>query len=167
MPWSMTRPRDPNERAYQYLVALLPDPWSADEFVDLVAADRGRPIRLLPHQLSTGDATGYALRRASQDVVVVPTTATGSRRDAIICHELAHIVLEHAPLLKDDAAFVAMLTPNCSPELVARFVQRDGYDTDDERAAEILATRLITRAQTRGRPPTTSGELDRLTTRLR
>ena len=167
MAWSRNRRPDLTERTYQSLVPLLPDPWSVDEFVARVAADRSRPIRLLPHLLTTGDATGYAVRRRNEDVIVVPITAVGARRDAIICHELAHIVLEHAPLLKDDAAFVAMLTPNCSPELVARFVQRDGYDTDDERAAEILATRLITRAQTRGRPPTTSGELDRLTTRLR
>ena len=167
MPWSMTRPRDPNERAYQYLVALLPDPWSADEFVDLVAADRGRPIRLLPHQLSTGDATGYALRRTSQDVIVVPTTATGSRRDAIICHELVHIVLDHAPHVTDDIEFLKMLVPHCPPELLERFLARDGYDTDDERTAETMATRLITRAQTRIQHRTTSGELDRLTTRLR
>lgn len=26
MTWTRIRPRDPNERAYQYLVALLPDP---------------------------------------------------------------------------------------------------------------------------------------------
>lgn len=167
MAWGRNRRPDQTELTFQSLVTLLPDPWSADEFVTRVAAERRRPIRILPHDLTTGDATGYAVRRRNEDVIVVPITAVGARRDAIICHELAHIVLEHAPLLKDDAAFVAMLTPNCSPELVARFVQRDGYDTDDERAAEILATRLITRAQTRGHPPTTSGELDRLTTRLR
>lgn len=167
MPWSRTRPRDPNERAYQHLVALLPDPWSADKFVDLVAANRRRPIRLLPHQLSTGDATGYALRRASQDVIVVPTTAAGSRRDAIICHELVHIVLDHAPHVTDDIEFLKMLAPHCPPELLERFLARDGYDTDDERAAETMATRLITRAHARIQRRTASGELDRLTTRLR
>lgn len=167
MPWSRTRPRDPNERAYQYLVALLPDPWSADVFVDIVAADRRRPIRLLPHELSTGNSTGYALRRASQDVIVVPTTATGSRRDAIICHELVHIVLDHAPHVTDDIEFLSMLAPHCPPALLERFLARDGYDTDDERTAETMATRLITRAQTRIQRRTASGELDRLTTRLR
>jgi len=167
MAWSRNHPHDPTERAYHSLVPLLPDPWSVDEFVALVAGDRSRPIRLLPHDLTTGDATGYALRRRNEDVIVVPIKAVGARRDAIICHELAHIVLDHAPLLADDTAFVSILAPNCSPELIARFVQRDGYDTDDERAAEALATRLITRAQTRSHQRTSSGELDRLTTRLR
>jgi hypothetical protein len=167
MAWSKARPRDPNERAYQSLVALLPDPWSVDEFVDLVAADRRRSIRLLPHDLSTGDATGYALRRRNEDVIVVPVKATGARRDAIVCHELAHIILDHAPHVTDDLEFLSMLAPHCPPELLERFLARDGYDTDDERAAETLATRLISRAQTRTYERTASGELDRLTTRLR
>ena len=167
MAWSRARPRDPNERAYQALVALLPDPWSVDEFVDLVAADRRRSIRLLPHDLSTGDATGYALRRRNEDVIVVPAKATGARRDAIVCHELAHIILDHAPHVTDDLEFLSMLAPHCPPELLERFLARDGYDTDDERAAETLATRLISRAQTRSHQRTASGELDRLTTRLR
>ncbi len=167
MPWSRNRPRDPNERTYQSLVALLPNPWSVDEFVSLVATDRGRPIRVLPHELSTGDATGYALRRHNEDVIVVPAKAVGARRDAIICHELAHIVLDHAPHVTDDLQFLSMLAPHCPPELLERFLTRDGYDTDDERAAETLATRLIARAQTRSHQRTTSSELDRLTTRLR
>lgn len=167
MPWSRTRPRDPNERAYHYLVGFLPDPWSAEEFVDLVAADRNRAIRLLPHQLSTGDATGYALLRRIEDVIVVPTQATGSRRDTIICHELVHIVLDHAPHVTDDVQFLSMLAPHCPPQLLERFLTRDGYDNVDERAAEIMATRLVTRALTRGHRRTASGELDRLTRRLR
>lgn len=167
MPWSRTRPQDPNERAYQYLAGLLPDPWSAEKFVSIVAADRRRAIRLLPHQLSTGDATGYALIRRTGDVIVVPLNASGSRRDTIICHELVHIVMDHAPHVTDDVKFLSMLAPHCPPELLERFLARDGYDTDVERAAEILATRLITRARARGHQRTASGELDRLTTRLR
>jgi hypothetical protein len=167
MAWTRNHPHEATERAYQSLVPLLPDPWVVDEFVALVAADRRRPIRLLPHDLTTGDATGYALRRRSEDVIVVPAKAVGARRDTIICHELAHIVLGHAPLVTDDIEVLSMLAPNCPPELVARFIPRDGYDTDDERAAETLATRLIARAQTRNHQRTASGELDRLTTRLR
>ncbi len=167
MAWSRTRPDDSSERAYQALVPLLPDPWSVDEFIALVATERRRPIRVLSHHLTTGDATGYALRRRNEDVIVVPIKAAGARRDTIICHELAHIVLGHAPLVTDDVTFLSMLAPSCPPELVARFLPRDGYDTDDERAAETLATRLITRAQTRSHRRTTNGELDRLTTRLR
>jgi hypothetical protein len=167
MAWTRARPRDPNERAYQSLVALLPDPWSVDEFVDLVAADRRRSIRLLLHDLSTGDATGYALRRRNEDVIVVPTRATGARRDAIICHELAHIVLEHAPHVTDDLEFLSMLAPHCPPALLERFLARDGYDTEDERSAETLATRLIARAHARSHMSVANAELDRLTTRLR
>lgn len=167
MPWTRNRPHDPNERAYQYLVALLPNPWSAEKFVRTVAADRGRGIRLLPHKLSTGDATGYALIRRVEDVIVVPLNASGSRRDTIICHELVHIVADHAPHVTDDPKFLSMLAPHCPPELLERFLARNGYDTEVERATEILATRLITRARARGHQRTASGELDRLTTRLR
>ena len=88
------RRHDLGER-FQALIPLLPTPWSADEFVRRVAADRNRSILLLTYPLSTEDPTGFWLSTSAVDYIVVPVNASGGRRDAIICHELAHIVLGH------------------------------------------------------------------------
>ena len=151
----------------QPLLALLPDPWSADEFVHRVAEHRGRPIQLLTYPLSSDDPTGFWLSTADTDYIVIPETAGGSRRDAIIGHELAHIVLGHDPLPANDTAGLAAVAPSSSPELVGRFLPRQGYGADIEREAETLATRLIAYVNARTTDAGTVTELDRLTSRLR
>ena len=79
------------------LLPLIPTPWSAEEFIRQVSGSRQRPIHLLPYPLTTSDPTGYWIPTAATDYIVVPDTATGARRDAIIGHELAHILLGHEP----------------------------------------------------------------------
>ena len=160
------RRHDLGER-FQALIPLLPTPWSADEFVRRVAADRNRSILLLTYPLSTEDPTGFWLSTSAVDYIVVPVNASGGRRDAIICHELAHIVLGHDARPAPDDAGLTALAPNSPPGLVARFLPRAGYDAAIEREAENLATRLIAYVQARSAGTATGTELDRLTTRLR
>ena len=163
---SRNRRHDVGDR-FHALIPLLPTPWSADEFVTRVAQQRGRPIRLLAYPLSTEDPTGFWLATAESDYIVVPDTASGARRDAIIGHELAHIVLGHDPRPATDQEGLAALAPNSSPELVARFLPRQGYEAAIEREAETLATRLIAHVLARSGGGAAATELDRLTSRLR
>jgi hypothetical protein len=150
------------------LLPLIPTPWSAEEFIRKVSRSRQRPIHLLPYPLTTSDPTGYWIPTAATDYIVVPDTATGARRDAIIGHELAHILLGHAPQVSNNPAGLAMLAPNSPPELVARFLPRHGYAAGIEREAETLATRLIAYLETRSHDTGRSAtEHDRLSDRLR
>lgn len=155
--------------ALNSLLPLIPRPWSADEFIRRVSTSRRRPIHLLTYPLSTGDPTGFWLSTTGADYIVVPDSATGARRDAIIGHEIAHIVLEHDPQPATQLEGLAALAPNSSPELVARFLPRHGYQAGIEREAETLATRLITyieahSGESSGRSAT---EHDRISDRLR
>ena len=161
-----SRQREVND-PLQPLIALLPDQWSADEFVHRVAEHRGRPIQLLSYPLSSDDPTGFWLPTADTDYIVIPETASGARRDAIIGHELAHIVLGHDPLPANDTAGLTAVAPSSSPALVARFLPRRGYAADIERDAETLATRLIAHVGARSGNASRVTELDRLTNGLR
>jgi hypothetical protein len=154
--------------AWHALVPLIPAPWSAEELVHRVALSRQRPIHLLPYPLSTGDPTGYWVSIPAADFIIVPDSASDARRDAIIGHELAHIVLGHDPQPTNQLDGLAALAPNSSPDLVARFLPRHGYQADIEQEAETLATRLIAYIETRSHEPGRSAtEHDRLTDRLR
>ena len=146
---------------------MLPDPWSVDELVARVAHHRSRPIHVLSHELTSDQPTGCWLTTAKADYIVVAQRAGGARRDAIVCHELAHIVLEHSPRSVVDQAGLAALAPHSPPELIARFLPRDGYDTAIERDAEDLATRLIAHAGRTSPASDSSTESHRLSNRLR
>jgi hypothetical protein len=100
---------------------------------------------------------------------VVPDRATGSRRDAIIGHEIAHIVLGHEPQPTTNLRGLSELVPNLSPDLVALYLPREhGYGVKIEREAETLSTHLITYIETRSREQNGSvTEHDRISNRLR
>ena len=164
--WRTSRERELSGR-FLALIPLVPTPWSADEFVRRVAEERSRPILLLTHPLSSDDPTGFWLSTPAADYIVVPDNASGARRDAIISHELAHIVLNHDPRPANDLEGLAALAPNSSPEMVARFLARQGYEAAIEHEAETLATRLIAHVEARTRSTGSATELDRLSSRLR
>lgn len=153
--------------ALQTLKLSIPRPWSTEQFVHSVGEARGRPIRLMPYPLTTGDPTGFWLSYPTVDYIIVPESATGERLDAIIGHEVAHIVLGHEPLVASQAADA--LTPNTSTALVTRFLPRHGYEQAIEREAETLATRLIAYIEVHSgdSPGRSVTEHDRISDRLR
>lgn len=154
------------------LLPLIPAPWSVDVFVRRVADQRNRPIRLVDQPLP-GDITGLWIPTDQVDYVVVAeraTRAAGSWRDAIIGHEIAHMVLGHDPLPVTSTAGLSVLESNVSPQLVQRFLPRHGYEARIEREAETFATRLIAHIESRTTGSAGAGggtEHDRLCDRIR
>jgi Zn-dependent peptidase ImmA (M78 family) len=147
---------------------LAPDPWSVSGFVDAVATELGRPIRLLAYPLTSSDPTGLWVSTRSGEYIVVPEQASGTRRDAIVAHEIAHIVLGDEPLAAvADGGACAHLLEAASPELVARFMPRHGFDSDAERRAEWLATVLLSAVGQRAMIGTSRSETARLASILR
>src|SRR5664279_3334668 len=163
----VSRRRDLIADTLHSLLPLIPTPWSAEEFIHQVSRSRQRPIHLQTYPLSTGDPTGFWLSTPAADYIIVPDSASGARRDAIIGHELAHIVLEHNPQPTTELDGLAALAPHSSPDLVARYLPRHGYQASIEREAETLATRLIAHIETRTHDGRSATEHDRLTDRLR
>lgn len=150
---------------------LLPVPWDIDVFVANLAADRGRRVDVVPWDFTAAGSTssGMFLPSATVDYLFIDATASPSRREQIIGHELGHLLLGHTPQLQDAPdGLLEALAPDVSPALARRVLAlaRTGYDDAHEAAAEFFGTSLARLGAAGGHPPE-EGELGRLTEVLR
>ncbi len=125
---------------------LVPDTGDLEDFVHVVGASRGRSIRLMPFPLEPSSPTGLWIATEQADYVVYPEDASPAEKAAIICHELAHMLLHNEPVGGVDllAEMAAMVAPRVDPAVARRFLARHGYLQDVEAEAETLATVLVT-----------------------
>lgn len=145
---------------------LLPGDGSIDGFVAAVAAHRGRPVHVLDYPLNSAGPSGFWIGTSSGDYIVCSAGTTPTRRAAIVCHELAHMLLGHEPEVEDveaAQAVVQLLAPDLDPLVAARFLARHGYEGPAEKDAEAAATAFVTAAAHRQRTAAT----DRVSERLR
>jgi hypothetical protein len=142
----------------------VPQPWNITEFVRRVAANRQRPIELIPRTMShyASVATGLWVRRADRDQIVFDSSGAELHQDHIILHELAHILCGHEGIaikasppstppqtlagrgsLDDDALITALAAAQGEDEGAAdeptRVLHRSAYDSRQELEAETLA----------------------------
>lgn len=128
-------------RALRLARRLMPSDGNLEGLVRNVGLHRGRPV-LLQEMSVPGVSSGLVVAFDHADCILVAKTSGPSRRDAIVCHEVAHLLLEHTG---DTATsdLLADLAPNLSADLVARMLARHAYDTPEEREAETMATMLV------------------------
>lgn len=126
--------------------SLMPADGDVDAFAEAISVSRGRPIHVLDMPIPPTAPSGGWWACENDDYLVVDVASTQSRRAAIICHELAHILLGHKgdPL---DADQLSILAPTMNPAVAARFLGRHGYTTQVEQQAESLGTQLASAAQ--------------------
>lgn len=147
---------------------LLPRDGSIDGFVAAVARHRGRPLHVLDYPLDAVGPSGFWVGTASGDFIIRSSAATPTRGAAIVCHELAHMLLGHEPEVGDVQAgevIARVLAPDVEASVAARFLSRHGYEAAEEEDAEAVATAFVTAAATRQRAAVTTA--DRVSTRLR
>ncbi|WP_185981753.1 ImmA/IrrE family metallo-endopeptidase [Skermania sp. ID1734] len=125
----------------------LPDPWQIGDYVDAVAAQRGRPIMLhaMPLRASTG-LCGLWLALPDRDVIVHETSTVDEHQEVIICHELAHMLLEHTSDTSLTAAELAHQVTGVDMEVV-RARGHSNFDRIEELEAELFARKLIARVR--------------------
>jgi hypothetical protein len=125
----------------------MPVPFDANELCAMVAARRGRPIRLVPMDGLTG-VCGLWVATATTDLVFYERVTTPPHQEHIILHELSHMLCDHQrAALSGLAAQVEELLPNLDPEMVHRVLGRAGYTSEEEREAELLASLIRQRAR--------------------
>ena len=75
----------------------IPIPWDRDVFIDDLARQRGRPIRLICTDTSapTDGACGMWLICDDEDLIVHGAGSSNYHMDQIVCHEVGHMVLGH------------------------------------------------------------------------
>jgi hypothetical protein len=129
----------------------LPEPFYAEAFVADLAAERGRPIELMPVSAPEGAPCGLLMSTERADYILYPTNTTALHRRHILLHEVGHLLCGHvgsgagADGAAIDAAAGRQLMPNLSPELVRRVLGRTTYTEVEEREAELVATLLAQR----------------------
>ncbi|MET8994137.1 hypothetical protein [Amycolatopsis sp. Hca4] len=129
----------------------LPQPFDAAGFVAGLAAERGRPIELMPVSAPEGAPCGLLMSTERADYILYPTNTTALHRQHILLHEVGHLLCGHvgadagADGIAIDAAAGRQLMPNLSPELVRRVLGRTTYTETEEREAELVASLLAQR----------------------
>ncbi|MFD1542538.1 ImmA/IrrE family metallo-endopeptidase [Nonomuraea guangzhouensis] len=130
----------------------MPRPYRVRTLCELVAAERGRPIRLL--ELPGDDEIlGAWLATDETDLIFYKPDTTPPHQDHIILHELGHVICEHYPAanVKDQRH---LLFPSLSPAVVRRVLKRTTYWSEEEQEAELLASLIWRRACRESRPRT-------------
>jgi hypothetical protein len=149
----------------------MPLPWDIDVLVERLAAHRQRTINLVAWRFPDvcDSPSGLWIPSAKADYIFYDVTASPARREQIIGHELGHLLLDHAPRLRDaPGGFIEALAPAVSSGLARRFLAmaRTGYGEQEEAIAEEFGTSLIRRGTSKRRPGGPD-ELGRLTDALR
>lgn len=117
----------------------LSAPFDLDRFCAAIAGRRGRPILLLPVERSEGPS-GVWIGLADADVICYERRTSALHQEHIILHELSHVLCGHAPRATPDASIETLLLANLPLETIRGVWRRDGYTTDEEREAELLAS---------------------------
>lgn len=130
----------------------IPVPWDRNVLVDNLARQRGRPIRLIPTDITAAFADvpcGLLMEREHDDWILHEVGTTDYHIDQIVCHEIGHMLLGHNNLRKpgDGSAHVSELCSKFLPgfdlSTVRELMGRTSYATEQEREAEIFANMVM------------------------
>jgi len=150
------------------IIAGPPPALSLTDFCTRLSQRRGRPIRLLPFVGDGQSPSGVWLKGNQHDYVCFDSATSPVHQEAIIWHELAHMLLDHpGPIAGPETS--RLLLPDLDPSLVARMLGRAAYADRLERQAEELASLLMldrTEQLERMRSPRPDGILRRLRSAL-
>jgi hypothetical protein len=120
----------------------MPKDGNLERLLGNLGAHRGRPIRVVEHDFGPeGGPSGLTYVMRDRDYIVIDKSAGPSRRAVILSHEIAHMLLGHGGA-SGTSDLVSVVAPDLDPRLVERILHRESYSTDDETAAEEVATVL-------------------------
>lgn len=128
---------------------VLPVPFDAYAFCQMLASRRGRPILLRPMGMGWGrKACGLWLATDSADFILYARATTHLHQQHIILHEAAHILCDHQPAQGVSAGMPMALFPDLDTERMQVVMLRSTYLADEEQEAEMIATLLLKRITT-------------------
>ena len=127
----------------------IPTPWNLSEFVDTVAAHRGKPIQVIA-RAGLSDVNlpcGLWIGRANDDIIVFDDTTSTYHAEQIVLHELGHVLLDHGGAGDTLARQIQRLLPDIDPGAVQRVLGRSGFDNDEESQAELFASLVMSKSR--------------------
>lgn len=121
-----------------------PVPFDIAEFCRRLSDRRGRPLVLVPKSSrEMPEAVGLLVVRDSVDEVHYEAD-TSAYHQAIILHEVGHLLCDHGDELGGEPDFpLELLGSDWNPEVVRRLKRRHRYHDDQEREAEGFATAVL------------------------
>jgi Zn-dependent peptidase ImmA (M78 family) len=138
----MTAKMDDIRRLCRAVMADSPETVELRECCTRLAVSRGREVLLLPFTGDGQSPSGVWVKGRYRDYIFYDSVASPVHQEAIIGHELAHMLLDHPGPVMDPAA-ARLLLPDLDPLVVMRMLRRDTYSHWMEREAEELAGLLM------------------------
>lgn len=133
----------------------LPWPFDPAAFCERVAEHRGRPLVLVPQPTGVlSEAVGLLVGLRDHDEIHYLADTSSYHQQAIVLHELGHMVCEHAGV--HEPLPLALLGDDWDPQVLERLRGRHRYLDDEELQAEGFATAVLDRVDRdarQGRPP--------------
>ena len=117
----------------------LPVPFDIFTLCEDVGRQRGRPLRLIPTSCGVGSLCGVWIAGEAEDYVFYERNTSPLHRSHIILHELGHIMCDHRGALVSADQYARLLMPDLDPALIRTVLGRSGYNSQDEREAELFA----------------------------
>lgn len=123
--------------------AMIPLSGDVEDLLDNLSRTRDREITILTAPL-TSPVSGLLIATGKADYVVVGDEASPERQVAIVCHEVAHLLLGHDDKESLGSGLIESgLLQGLSPELVRSVVAgRHAYAHTTELDAETVATHI-------------------------
>ncbi len=126
---------------------VLPVPFDARAFCQMLESRRGRPILLRPMDMGRGrKARGLWLATDWADFILYEQATTPLHQQHIIFHELAHILCDHQPVQVVQEGMSTALFPDLDMERIQVVMRRSAYLVQEEQEAEMVATLLLKRS---------------------
>jgi hypothetical protein len=143
--------RDPIRRRCQARLqgVRVPRPFDVQVLCEWVAADRGRPIRLVPMSLPGDGPCGLWIATERSDYIVFEERTSRLHQEHIIVHELAHLICRHTSPGPLPGRHLDRLFATLDLETVRRVLSRAGYSSEEEREAEMFASLVLGTADRR------------------
>lgn len=162
----------------------IPRPFDLDVFCTRIAAQRGRPLRLVPLEGVPDAATpcGVWVATHNADLIFYEPATSSVHKLHIVLHEVAHLVLGHGAPDRERPGYVSRLLSTGQDALadddelddlgeldldqLLHILGRTSYTDGEERDAELLATILSDRALSADSPAASTDQATRVLGRL-
>lgn len=120
-------------------------PFELEAFITALARRRGKQIVLAPRNTIGEAPCGLWLCYPRTDYIVYEATASPAHRQAIVLHEVGHMVCGHGPAWGGHSDLLDTLAPDIDPAERVRIMARSGYTSPEERQAETFASLALAR----------------------
>jgi hypothetical protein len=117
-------------------------PLDVTELCARLAGHRGKPIRLTAFPFPVPGPFGVWLATTRADYIFYQQETSRAHQIHITLHEIGHLLADHRSDDQDDD-LLRMLYPGPSPDAIRHALRRTSYDSEQEHAAETVATIIL------------------------